>query len=52
MNKLEQKWQELAELAIENGECAAQVEIKDTELRDSLIRNVKVQLQPAYEMNS
>jgi len=29
-----------AEQAIENGECGAQLEIKDADLRESLVRNV------------
>lgn len=35
----------LAELAIDNGECAAQLEIKDKLLRESLILNVKTQME-------
>jgi hypothetical protein len=35
----------LADLAVDNGECAAQIEITDKVLRDSLVLNVKTQME-------
>lgn len=35
----------LSELAIDNGECAAQMVIEDKILRDSLILNVRKQME-------
>lgn len=33
-----------AELCVDNGECGAQLEIKDRELRESLIINIEKQI--------
>ena len=35
----------LADLAIDNGECAAQAEITDKFLRESLVLNVRTQME-------
>lgn len=40
----------MAERAIENAETAAQIEIKDSALRDALIRNVEQELHRAYQL--
>ncbi len=38
-----------AELAIDNGECGAQLEISDPVLRESLILNVKTVIEQALK---
>lgn len=40
----------LAERAVENAETAAQLEVEDTGLRESLIRNIEAQLHVAYQL--
>jgi DNA repair exonuclease SbcCD ATPase subunit len=41
------KLDEIAERTVSNGECAAQLEIKDATLRESMVRNVRAALEEA-----
>jgi hypothetical protein len=40
----------MAELAVSNGECGAQLEIKDTYLREALVESVYRQINRAYQL--
>lgn len=50
MNEHEKQIRQMAELAISNGECGAQLEINDTELRRALTEAITTQLLKAYQM--
>lgn len=40
----------MAERAVDNGETAAQLEIKDKVLRDALVDNIAQELHNAYQL--
>lgn len=50
MTEHQKHMREMAELAISNGECGAQLEIKDAELRRALTEAITTQLLRAYEL--
>lgn len=50
MTDIETEMRELAKLAISNGECGAQMEITDSELRRALTDAITSQLLHAYQL--
>jgi hypothetical protein len=50
MTDHQKQLREMAKLAIDNAETAAQLEIKDAVLRDALIDNIAAQLSNAYQL--
>lgn len=51
MTKHHDDLEELAKLTLDNSETAAQLEIKDSVLRQSLLDNIRVALLKAYNMS-
>jgi hypothetical protein len=49
MSEHQRQLRAMAEHAVENAECGAQLEIKDEVLREALIEAIRFQLSAAYQ---